>query len=155
MFTLLLVFSVVTAEAGSPRIGARIDGFRLPDTSGAIVDTGRFKGRTVVIFFWNNLCGCSQQLLALKDFVSARKNRPFAFVTVNEGQGRALVDSFIHGNRLPYEALLDGDLAVGKKNFGIKVLPTIFIIDKDGVLWEKLIGVLDNRRLEAIIQRYL
>jgi len=152
---LMCLFTAAMAEAGTPRIGARVDAIRLPDTSGVIVDTGRFKGRTVVVFFWNNLCGCSEQLLALKPFVAARKNRPFAFVTVNEGQGKAIVESFIHGNRLPYEALLDVDLAVGKKNFGIKVLPTIFVVDKDGILREKLIGVIDTRRLETIIQRYL
>lgn len=149
-----LLMSALT-EAASPRIGAPVDVIRLPNLSGAVIDTGQTRGKTVVIYFWNNLCGCTEQLLALNRFVSERKKRPFAFITVNEGQAKGVVDGFIRGNGLPYEALLDSDLAVGKKSFGIKVLPTVFVIDRNGVLREKLIGMVDTRRLESIIQRYL
>jgi protein-disulfide isomerase len=91
----------------------------------------------------------------LKTFVAARQGRSLTFIAVNEGQGRAIVERVITANKLPYEALLDSDLEVGKNQFGVKVLPTIFIIDKVGVLREKLIGVVDTKKLESIIQRYL
>lgn len=152
---LMLLLIAPNAEARSPRIGEPVDAFRLPNLSGSLVDTGRLKGKTLVIYFWNNRCGCTEQLLALNRFVSSRKSRPFAFITVNEGQGRGVVEGFIRDNRLPYEALLDDDLSIGKKKFAIRVLPTIFIISGDGILREKLIGVVDTKRLESIIQRYL
>ncbi len=151
----LLLLAIGSAEARAPRIGEAVAGFTLPDLSGRKIDTALFKGRTTVIYFWNNLCGCTEQLIALKSFVASRKGRQLMFVTVNEGQSRAIAESVITANKLPYEALLDNDLAVGKKQFGIKVLPTLFILDKQGVLREKLIGVVDNRKLESIIQRYL
>jgi len=153
MMTFLLMSTM--AEAASPRIGGPVDAIRLPNLTGRIIDTGQTRGKTVVVYFWNNLCGCTEQLLALNRFISSRKGSPFVFITVNEGQGKAIVEGFIRDNKLPYEALLDSDLAVGKKNFGIRVLPTIFVIDKSGILREKLIGMVDTKKLESIIQRYL
>jgi cytochrome c biogenesis protein CcmG/thiol:disulfide interchange protein DsbE len=155
IIVVLLLLAVSSAEARAPRIGEAVASFSLPDLSGRKIDTAQFKGRTTVIYFWNNLCGCTEQLLALKNFVAAQKGRSLAFVTVNEGQGDKIAASVITTNKLPYEALLDNDLVVGKKEFGIKVLPTVFILDKQGVLREKLIGIVDNRKLENLIQRYL
>lgn len=151
----LLLFSVSNAEAASPRIGEVVPTFALPDPAGRKIDTAQFKGRVTVVYFWNNLCGCTEQLKALKSFVTTHKNRRLAFVAVNEGQSREIVESVILANKLPYEALLDHDLSVGKKQFGIKVLPTIFIIDKQGILREKLIGIVNHRMLENVILSYL
>ncbi len=151
----LLLFVACSAEAASPRIGEVVTPFSLPDLAGIQIDTARFKGRVTVIYFWNNLCGCTEQLKALKAFVTAHKERRLAFVTVNQGQSRDIVASVILANKLPYEALLDNDLSVGKKQFGIKVLPTIFILDKQGILREKLIGVVNQRMLENVMLSYL
>jgi cytochrome c biogenesis protein CcmG/thiol:disulfide interchange protein DsbE len=151
---LTLLLMVIMAEAASPRIGGSVDAIRLPNLSGRIIDTSQARGKTVVLYFWNNLCGCTEQLIALNRFVSSQKGRQFVFITVNEGQSKAIVEGFIRDTKLPYEALLDSDLAVGKKHFGIRVLPTIFIIDKNGILREKLIGMVDTKKLESIIQRY-
>jgi peroxiredoxin len=152
---LSLLLMAVMAEAASPRIGGPVDAIRLPNLTGRIIDTSQTRGKTVVVYFWNNLCGCTEQLIVLNRFVSNQKGRPFVFIAVNEGQNKAIVEGVIRDNKLPYEALLDSDLAVGKKNFGIRVLPTIFVIDKNGILREKLIGMVDTKRLESIMQRYL
>ena len=125
------------------------------DLAGKRFDTGQLKGKSVVLYFWTDACGCTEQLIALRPFIAGLKDKPFAFVTINEGQGKAVAERFIRNNRLPYQALLDDDLSIGRKSFGIKVLPTIFIIGGDGILKEKLIGVVDNKRLEAFISRNL
>jgi cytochrome c biogenesis protein CcmG, thiol:disulfide interchange protein DsbE len=143
------------AEARAPRIGEQVPSIRLPNLIGKLVDTGQLKGKTLVIYFWNNQCGCTEQLIQLRSFITGLKGKPFAFITVNEGQGKAIAEGFIKTNGLPYEVLLDAQAAVGKKDFGVKVLPTIYVIGKDGVLREKLIGVVDFKRLQAIITRHL
>lgn len=152
---MLLLFTAGSAEARAPRIGEPVANFTLTDLSGKKFDITQLKGRTTVLYFWNNLCGCTEQMIALKSFVTSQKGLAASFVTVNEGQGKTIAASVINTNKLPYVALLDDDLSVGKKLYGIKVLPTIFIVDKQGILREKLIGVVDNRRLEALIKRYL
>jgi peroxiredoxin len=155
VFIIILLLATVPAHARAPRIGEVVASFALQNLIGKKVDTAQFKGRPTVIYFWNYLCGCTEQLIALKSFIIAQKSRQLAFVTVNEGQSKAIAESVITANRLPYDALLDSDLSVGRNLFGIKVLPTIFIIDRGGILREKLIGVVDNRKLESLILRYL
>ncbi len=154
IIAMLLLFSV-HAEAKSLRIGEPVPAVRLADLAGKQFDTGQLKGKTVVLYFWTDACGCAEQLIALRTFIAGLKDNPFAFVTINEGQGKTVAERFIRNNKLPYQVLLDNDLAIGKKGFGIKVLPTIFIIGRDGILKEKLIGVVDNKRLETFIRRYL
>jgi len=151
----MLLLVAVNSEAKALRIGDPVPAVRLIDLAGKQFDTGQLKGKTVVLYFWTDACGCAEQLIALRTFIAGLKDKPFTFVTINEGQGKTVAERFIRNNKLPYQVLLDNDLAIGTKSFGIKVLPTIFIIGKDGILKEKLIGVVDNKRLETFIRRYL
>lgn len=147
------------AEANSLRIGGPVPRLRLLSITGKQIDTERLTGNTVVIYFWNSQCGCEQQLLQLRKFINGLKESPFAFpfafLTVNEGQSKAVVEGFVRKNGLPYEVLLDTNLKAGKNDFGVKALPTILIVDKWGVLREKVIGIVGAKKLEEIISRYL
>ena len=151
----LSLFIVVSAEAKSLKVGEPFPPFRLPGLGQAAFSTESLKGKTAVVYFWNNLCGCTEQLIALKGFVARQAHKPFAFVTVNEGQARVIPEAFLRDNKLSYQVLLDPDLVLGKQQLGIRVLPTVFIIGRDGLLKEKLIGMVNTRKLEAIIERYL
>ena len=153
-----LLFSIVAAgvaEARAPRIGETIPSFHLPNMAGQAVDTARYNGKAVVLFFWTDACGCKEQLLELRQFIGSLKNRPLAFLAVNAGQEKQQIARFLAENKLSYEVLLDEKAAVARNQFGIKVLPTIFVISRDGVVREKLIGVVDTKKLESIISRYL
>jgi peroxiredoxin len=158
IFVLLFALSGVT-EAKSLRIGGPVPPLRLLSVTGKQVDTERLSGKTLVIYFWNSQCGCEQQLLQLRTFVNGLKDRPFAFpflfLTVNEGQPKAVVEGYVRKNGLPYEVLLDPDLKAGKNDFGVRTLPTILIVDKWGVLREKVIGIVGAKKIEEIISRYL
>ncbi len=154
---LIVVFQLLQgqAEARAPRIGEQITAFALPTLVGKQLDTAAFKGKTQVIYFWTDACGCKEQLLELRPYIASLKNRPVAFLTVNVGQERSKVGRFVADNKIPYEVLLDEKARVARDQFSIKVLPTIFIISKDGVLREKLIGVVDTKKLQTLIGRYL
>jgi peroxiredoxin len=150
-----LVFTAGVVEARAPRIGETIPFFKLPNVAGQTVDTARHDGKAVVVYFWTDACGCKEQLIELRRFVGSLKNRPFAFLAVNAGQEKQKIERFIVENKLPYEVLIDVKASVAKNQFGIKVLPTIFVISRDGVLREKLIGVVDTKKLESLISNYL
>jgi len=154
---ILFVFSLTAAvaEARAPRIGEVIPPFQLQNLSGRTVNTSRYNGKTVVVYFWTDACGCKDQLIELRRYIGTLKNRPFVFLAVNAGQEKQKIEQFITMNKIPYEVLIDEKAAVAKNQFGIKVLPTIFVISRDGVLREKLIGVVDTQKLQSIIGRYL
>jgi len=160
MKPLLILILVMLTLAGCSdhtalRVGEPVAPFRLTDLQGKEFDTGATRGKTTVIYFWNDQCGCVEQLMDLRNFIAGRKDKPFEFVTVNVGQKKSVVEGFVAGNKIPYTILLDPNLAVTEKLFAVKVLPTIFVINGDGILKEKLLGVIASKKLEAIITRYL
>jgi peroxiredoxin len=143
------------AEARVPRIGEQVPVISLPTLADNQITTGSLRGKSQVIYFWTDACGCREQLLELRPFIASLKSRPLAFLTVNVGQDKARVARFVADNKIPYQVLLDDKARVARDQFSIKVLPTIFIISKDGVLREKLIGVVDTKKLQTLIGRYL
>ena len=155
MLLMVLLFAAGAAEARAPRIGEVIPSVQLLNMAGQKVETARYSGKAVVLCFWTDACGCKEQLLQLRSFIGTIKNRPLAFLAVNAGQERQRIQQFIAENRVPYEVLIDEQGAVARNQLGVKVLPTIFVISRDGILREKLIGVVDSKKLESIISNYL
>ena len=137
------------------RVSQPVEPFSLANLQGNEINTASNRGKTTVVYFWNDQCGCVEQLIKLKPFITTRDGQKFSFLTVNAGQGKKTVEGFVSGNQLPYEVLLDTNLKITEKRFGVNVLPTIFIIDRNGILRKKLIGMVDSKRLETIISKYL
>jgi len=152
---LILVAAAGCGEVKPTRIGEAATSFRLANLAGDTVDTASGRGKAQVIYFWNDQCGCVEQLAQMRGFVSAQKDASFSFITVNVGQGKEVVGGFVTKYNLPYTVLLDSDRKITTKQVGIKVLPTILVIDKSGILREKLMGIVTTKKLEDLITRYL
>ncbi len=155
LILMVLIITAGAAEARGPRIGEVIPSMQLLNMAGRTVGTAQYGGKVVVLYFWTDACGCKEQLLALRPVIGSLRNRPLAFLAVNAGQEREKIRQFIAENRVPYEVLLDEKGGAARNQLGVKVLPTIFVISRDGVLREKLIGVVDTKKLEKIISSYL
>jgi peroxiredoxin len=153
---LLLAFAITGCSDVKPtRIGEAVPPFQLVSLSGSTVDTASGRGKAQVIYFWNDQCGCVEQLAQLSGFVSARQNKSLSFITVNVGQKKEQVGEFVAKYDLPYTVLLDSDRKIATQQVGVKVLPTILVIDKNGFLREKLMGIVTTKKLEEVISRYL
>lgn len=157
LIIMMLILAVATgcSKVKPTRIGEAAIPFSLANLAGVTVDTASGRGKVQVIYFWNDQCGCVEQLAQLRAFVVARHTTQLSFITVNVGQPRELVENFVKKHDLPYTVLLDVDRKIATKHVGIKVLPTIFVIDKDGILREKLMGIIKTEKLEEVISRYL
>ena len=161
MMRLILLLLLLTATLSGcskvkpTRIGETVPGFTLTSLIGGRVDTASGRGKAQVIYFWNDQCGCVEQLDRLRGFVTPRQDTSLSFITVNVGQEKGLVGSFVTKYDLPYTVLLDTDRKIATQHVGIKVLPTILVIDKSGILREKLMGIVATKKLEEIISRYL
>lgn len=73
----------------------------ITDLAGKRFDTGQLKGKSVVLYFCIDACGCTEQLIALRKFIAGLEGKPFAFVAINEGQGKAVAERFIRNNQAP------------------------------------------------------
>lgn len=151
----LMILTTTTADARPVRTGDLMAPFSLPGITGKRVSSSVYAGNVLVLYFWSDACGCREQLIALRPFIGSMKKRPLKFVGINVAQDARRVSAFVASHALPYEVLLDETSELSRERFGVRVLPTVLVISRDGVLREKLVGVIETRKLIAIIKGYL
>jgi peroxiredoxin len=114
-------------------IGRSIE-FQGVDLSGNPVDLSDHRGKIVVLHYWASWC--SQDLPILKDLQARYANRGLVLIGVNVDNQLGELEKFLQTNRLAWPQLhskdgLDGELA---NQLGILTPPTIFLIDKQGLV---------------------
>ncbi|NTD99216.1 redoxin domain-containing protein [Agrobacterium tumefaciens] len=156
------------AEIAAKMISEQAPEFKVRDINGKEVSLSDFKGKTIVIDFWATWCGpCKKSLPAMQMMVNKYKNDPtvkFLFIhtweTVPNPQPDAVNYLLTHNLDLPL--YMDTKDPVTKKNpavtsFGVSGIPSKFIIDGNGKIRFKEMGLLwpnevAIRQLSAMIE---
>ncbi|HSB52655.1 MAG TPA: TlpA disulfide reductase family protein [Dissulfurispiraceae bacterium] len=113
----------------------------LHDMSGArVVIPDDIRGDVVVVRFWADCCSYNIYEMEAVHIMHVRySDRGFSVITVYSGNSKETARGFIDELKIPYPVLLDvGGEVAGR--FGISRLPTTFILDRNGVIREKIIG---------------
>jgi len=130
--------------------GSRASSFSLKTLGGEAVALGQTRGQVVVLDFWATWCPpCRAEL----PFIEKLRNE-FAgqvqFFGVND-EDSGTVKSFLKKNSYELTVLLDGKRQVHRE-YGVSAIPTLFIIDKQGVIREHFIGSRSEAKLRQAIQ---
>jgi len=115
---------------------------KLQNTAGRYVRLDDFRGKIVLLNFWTTWCpSCITEMPSMETLHRKLLGKNFAMVTVNIKESAAQVKAFFDRNKLSFAALLDttGEVSI---EFGIRAIPTSFIIDKSG----KIIGQISGPR---------
>ncbi len=139
-----------------PRIPPPED-FVLPDLDGRQVRLSDFNGRIVLLDFWTTWCpDCRLEMPLLEKLHRRFKDRDFTLLAVDLRESPKAVRHFFSSLELSFTALLDSQGEVGRR-FGIRSIPTAFIIDRDGAIIGKAIGSRkwDDSAATALFERLL
>ena len=124
----------------------------LKDNSGKLVSLTGLRGKIVVVNFWATWCtGCVQELPQLSGFYDKYQGRNVVVLGITEdspGEVKALSRTV----RISYPILFD-TAAKAHRSFEASPLPVTFIIDRTGVIREKIFGSVTEKRLEAAVQK--
>jgi peroxiredoxin len=130
------------APAGTAKIGQPAPDFSLPDLDGKTVRLADFKGKTVVLEWFNPGCPFVQQAHrkgALKGMAARHADKGIVWLAINSGapgkQGHGK-DTNVKAKAdfgMTYPVLLDEDGAVGRA-YGAKRTPHMVVIDPAGAL---------------------
>ncbi len=113
---------------------------KLPNTAGRFVRLGDFRGKIVFLNFWTTWCPtCRTEMPSMEKLHRKLFGKNFAMVTVNIKESASQVKNFFEEYKLTFTALLDttGEVSTG---FGIRAIPTTFILDKSGTIIGSITG---------------
>jgi peroxiredoxin len=137
-------------DSGRAEIGKPAPNFSLPDTEGNAVELASFRGKLVVLEWFNPDCPFVKRNHGegpLKTMGNDEASRGVAWLAINSGapgkQGHG-VDRNRDGRRafaMNYPVLLDETGEVGRA-YGAKTTPHVFVIDEAGTL--VYAGAIDN-----------
>ena len=114
----------------------------LKDINGKNISLSDFKGKIVFLNFWTTWCPtCRIEVPSMEKLHQKFKNKDFAIVTVNLRESASKVKAFSKKFKLTFTALLDSTGEVGA-SFGIRAIPTTYILDKTG----RIIGRVNGPR---------
>jgi thiol-disulfide isomerase/thioredoxin len=122
--------------------GAPAPQIALPVVGGGRSDLKADRGKVVLINFWATWCEpCKSEMPALQRLADELRDRPFALYSVDLQEDAQQVEAFQREYGLKLYAVLDekGDVT---RAYGVRVLPSTFVIDRQGVLRQQRLGPL-------------
>jgi peroxiredoxin len=91
----------------------------------------------------------------VNDIYSKGQQSGLVVLSINVAESKGEVAEFVRQKGLIYPVLMDRDASVSRKKFGVYVVPTLFIIGKDGLIKEKVYGYLTEQALLDFVEPYL
>lgn len=149
----VLIFGSGCEERKGVRIGDTAPAVTGLDLQANPVGPATLKGKTVVLYFWTDSC-CGDSLKLLEPFYSRNKSRGLELVAINEVDPKDVVRSYATRNKLSFVMLCD-EHSLLFKEYNVVGFPTVLILDRTGVVREKVLGDMRTEKLEKLILTHL
>ena len=124
--------------------GTKAPDFSFPDLDGKNVSLSDFRGKIVLLNIWATWCRpCVEEMPSIERLYNKFKKDDLVVLAVSiDIKGKKVVDPFMKIHKLSFKALLDtkGSIQNLYRTTGV---PESFIIDKNGIILQKIIGSYD------------
>ena len=159
----LLYYGLLTRQGADsdtwlPRVGQPLADFTLPDLHGRMVQLSALRGKVVFINVWATWCKpCIDEMPTIQRLYDHLRTQGLEVLAINlDPLGEEVVTPFMRNYRLSFPVLLDRKSSV-ERLYGTTGVPETFIVDKQGLLVDKIIGPRDwaHPQMLAMFQRLL
>ncbi|HDZ59366.1 MAG TPA: TlpA family protein disulfide reductase [Actinobacteria bacterium] len=145
-------FFIYQAEKTPPLMeGDMAPDFTLQTLDGGQISLSDLRGKVVLVNIWATWCNpCREEMPYMERQYQNLKDQPFEILAVSQDRlGETEVEPFVKEYGLTFPILLDPDKNVGGL-FQSSKFPESFIIDKDGVIVERVVGQLGPSNFQLI-----
>lgn len=134
--------------------------FKLKNVNGEITDLNSFKGKVLIVDFWDTWCPpCKKGIPEFIEMKNRYKDEDFEIVGIAFARdGYETVQKFAKEYKMNYTVLAADEETLPKlfKVYGtISAIPTAFIIDKNGKIVDKTIGYVPIKEFESKVKPLL
>jgi peroxiredoxin len=128
--------------------------FALTDASGSNFRLSEYHGKKVVLNFWAASCRqCQEEIPWLVEFQRTHANEGYAVIGVSvDAAGWKAVRPVMDSMKINYRVGL-GDQGLAKSYGGTDALPQTFLLDKNGLVKVKHVGMMSKAQFEQEIGR--
>jgi len=144
-----------TPGPAAPFAGHIAPNATLVDPSGNQVALSSLRGKVVVLNFWYAACEpCRLEMSALERYYQAHKGEGFVVIGANIVDDAQTTQDFSKTIGVSYPVFRDpGQRAYS--TYQVSKMPSSFIIDRDGVIRQVVIGPFDTSELDQIVRPLL
>ncbi len=145
-----------TKLEGTEGVGQVAPDFTLKDIHGNTFKLSDLKGKVVILDFWATWCGpCKIEIPWFTDMYNQYRNQGLEVVGVAmDEDGVEAVRPFYEEYKMNYRVVIGND-DVANQFGGIFGLPTTFIIDRDGKIVSKHMGLVSKSTFEDAVKGLL
>ncbi|MDA8079025.1 MAG: redoxin domain-containing protein [Nitrospiraceae bacterium] len=143
-----------------PEAGKIAPSFTLKDVGGKDVSLSFYRGKVVLLNFWATWCpSCKDEMVPFNNMYAALKDKGFVVLAVSVDPSLRPLKSFASEKGLAFPVLWDKDKEVYFDLYAVLGLPITFLIDRNGVITEKIIGDRDwsspemKNKIQSLINR--
>jgi len=127
----------------------------LKDSLGEPLTLNQYTGKILLLDFWATWChGCQEEIPWFSEFDRQYRAKGLSVIGVSlDEDGWKAVKPFIKTAAVPYRIVL-GNHATASR-YGIVGMPDTFLIDRNGRIAAKYVGLVDRNDIEKNIQTML
>ena len=129
------------AERGVVKVGDEAPNFQLRDLAGNVVSLSQLRGKVVLLNFWATWCGpCRVEMPAMEQLYRSYSRKDFEILAVStDAQGASVTRPFQQEMGFTFPILHDAEYRVGLM-YGARTLPMTFMVDRNGIVRQKVPG---------------
>ncbi len=153
----LLVLPEKKTYGGAASVGMPAPEFEYRDTEGRLWRLSDLRGKVVFLNFWATWCpACKSEMPSKEALHEKMKGRPFQMLGILFRDDPGSLAAYLKTRRVSFPTLI-GPWKETAKLYGIIGIPQTFIIDKEGILRERIVGPRewDGPEALAMIEKWL
>lgn len=146
----LLAYTTLFSKDRAPEV-------QYTSIGGQQLSTSSLKGKVVLVNFWATSCpGCVEEMPEIKKMYQQYAPRGFETVAVAMSYDPPnYVKTYVEKNQLPFFVALDPQGSIAKAFGEIQLAPTTLLIDKQGHIIKRYVGVMDFKEVRQLIEKQL